>query len=405
MALEVLPLSRIDWPELEQRLFLSTFKRFPVTLVRGRGIQVWDDQNREYLDLVGGWAVNSLGHCPPVVVQALETQARKLIHTSNQFYTVPQIDLAQLLVDNSCLHKVFLCNSGAEANEGAVKLARRYGRLHLAGAHEIITANGSFHGRTLAMTAATGQHKFQEAYAPLPGGFVQVAFNDVEAIRHTTTAQTCAVMLEPIQGEGGVNIPGPDYLEKVQDWCRQNGILLILDEIQTGVGRTGTLFAYQQHSVEPDIMTLAKGLASGVPIGAFLAKEHAAVFSPGDHGSTFGGNPLACAAAYATVKYVIDQNIPAKVRQTGKHFMASLEELRQRFHFVSEVRGQGLLIAMEFHTEMAHELAMACLNKGLLVNAVKPNALRFMPPLTITEREVDQAIVILEDVLAEKARR
>jgi len=398
-------LSRTDWPELEHRLFLSTFKRFPVTLVRGRGTQVWDDQNREYLDLVGGWAANSLGHCPPVVVQALETQARKLIHTSNQFYTVPQIDLAQLLVDNSSLHKVFLCNSGAEANEGAVKLARRYGRLHLDGAHEIITADGSFHGRTLAMTAATGQHKFQEAYAPLPAGFVQVPFNDVEAIRQTTRAQTCAVMLEPIQGEGGVNIPSTDYLEKVQDWCRQNGILLILDEIQTGVGRTGTLFAYQQHNVEPDIITLAKGLASGVPIGAFLAKEHAAVFSPGDHGSTFGGNPLACAAAYATVKYIIDQNIPAKVRETGKYFMGSLEELRQRFEFVSEVRGQGLLIAMEFHTEMAHELAMACLNKRLLVNAVRPNALRFMPPLTITEQEVDQAIVILEDVLAEKARR
>ena len=405
MASEVLPLSQTNWPELEQRLFLSTFKRFPVTLVRGQGTQVWDDQGREYLDLVGGWAVNSLGHCPPVVVQALERQARKLIHTSNQFYTVPQIELAQLLVENSSLHKVFLCNSGAEANEGAVKLARRYGKLHLNGAYEIVTANGSFHGRTLAMTAATGQHKFQEAYAPLPGGFVHVEFNDIEAIKEAATAQTCAVMLEPIQGEGGVNIPSPDYLEKVQYWCRQNGILLILDEIQTGIGRTGTLFAYQQHNVEPDIMTLAKGLASGVPIGAFLAKEQASVFSPGDHGSTFGGNPLACAAAYATVKYIIDQNIPGKVRQLGQYFMVRLEGLQRQFEFISEVRGRGLLIALEFHSEIAQEIAMACLEKGLLVNRVKPNALRFMPPLTITEREVDQAIGILEDALAEKARR
>jgi len=405
MPSEVLPLSQTNWPELEQRLFLSTFKRFPVTLVRGQGTQVWDDQGKEYLDLVGGWAVNSLGHCPPVVVEALERQARKLIHTSNQFYTVPQIELAQLLVENSSLHKVFLCNSGAEANEGAVKLARRYGKLHLNGAYEIVCANGSFHGRTLAMTAATGQHKFQEAYAPLPGGFVHAEFNDVEAIKEAATAQTCAVMLEPIQGEGGVNIPSPDYLEKVQYWCRQNGILLILDEIQTGIGRTGTLFAYQQHNVEPDIMTLAKGLASGVPIGAFLAKEQACVFSPGDHGSTFGGNPLACAAAYATVKYIIDQNIPEKVRQLGQHFMARLEGLQRQFEFISEVRGRGLLIALEFHSEIAQEIAMACLEKGLLVNRVKPNTLRFMPPLTITEREVDQAIGILEDALAEKARR
>lgn len=398
-------MSQTNWPELEQRLFLSTFKRFPVTLVRGQGTQVWDDQGREYLDLVGGWAVNCLGHCPPVVVQALERQARKLIHTSNQFYTVPQIELAQLLVENSSLHKVFLCNSGAEANEGAVKLARRYGKLNLNGAYEIITANGSFHGRTLAMTAATGQHKFQEAYAPLPGGFVHVEFNDIEAIKEAATAQTCAVMLEPIQGEGGVNIPSPDYLEKVQYWCRQNGILLILDEIQTGIGRTGTLFAYQQHNVEPDIMTLAKGLASGVPIGAFLAKEQASVFSPGDHGSTFGGNPLACAAAYATVKYIIDQNIPGKVKQLGQYFMVRLKGLQRQFEFISEVRGRGLLIALEFHSEIAQEIAMACLEKGLLVNTVKPNALRFMPPLTITEREVDQAIGILEDALAEKARR
>ncbi len=398
-------MSQTSWPELEQRLFLSTFKRFPVTLVRGKGTKVWDDQGKEYLDLVGGWAVDSLGHCPPVVVEALERQARKLIHTSNQFYTVPQIELAQLLVENSSLDKVFLCNSGAEANEGAVKLARRYGKLRLNGAYEVVTADGSFHGRTLAMTAATGQHKFQEAYSPLPDGFIHVKFNDVEAIKGAATARTCAVMLEPIQGEGGVNIPSPDYLEKVQYWCRQNGILFILDEVQTGIGRAGTLFAYQQCNVEPDVMTLAKGLGSGVPIGALLAKEQACVFSPGDHGSTFGGNPLACAAAYATLKYIIDHNIPDKVRQLGQHFIARLESLQRQSELISEVRGRGLLIALDFHSEIAQDIAMACLEKGLLVNRVKPNALRFMPPLTITEQELDQAIGILKDVLAERARR
>ncbi len=405
MASEVLPLSQTNWPELEQKLFLSTFKRFPVTLVRGQGTQVWDDQGREYLDLVGGWAVNCLGHCPPVVVQALERQARKLIHTSNQFYTVPQIELAQLLVENSSLHKVFLCNSGAEANEGAVKLARRYGKLNLNGAYEIITANGSFHGRTLAMTAATGQHKFQEAYAPLPGGFVHVEFNDVEAIKEAATAQTCAVMLEPIQGEGGVNIPSPDYLEKVQYWCRQNGILLILDEIQTGIGRTGTLFAYEQYGVEPDIMTLAKGLGSGVPIGALLAREKVSLFSPGEHGSTFGGNPLVCSAAHATLKYIIDNDIPGKVKRVGNYFMTKLESLKRQFDFITELRGRGLLIVLEFDQEIAGKLVLACITRGLLVNEVKPNVLRFMPPLIITEKAVDKAIGILEDVLGKIAKR
>jgi len=394
-----------NWQELEQKLFLRTFSRSPVTLVRGEGARAWDDQGKEYLDFVGGWAVNSLGHCPPVVVEALEKQAKTLIQASNQFYTIPQIKLAQLLVENSCLDRVFFCNSGAEANEGAIKLARRYGKLRLNGAYEIITTYSSFHGRTLAMTAATGQSKFQEPYTPLPSGFVNVEYNNVEAIKQATNEQTCGVILEPIQGEGGVNVPDDGYLKEVQNWCHEKGILFILDEIQTGIGRTGTLFAYEQYNVEPDIMTLAKGLGSGVPVGAFLSKEDFSLFSPGDHGSTFGGNPLVCAAAYATVKYIIDNGLPERVKQLGKYFIAKLESLKQEFEFITQVRGRGLLIALEFNSEIAEDMAIACLKKGLLVNKVKPNALRFIPPLIITEREVDKAISILQDVLAEKARR
>lgn len=394
-------MSQSNWPELEQKLFLRTGNRVPVTLVRGQGALVWDDKGKEYLDLVGGWAVNSLGHCHPVMVEALEKQAKTLIQASNQFYTIPQIELAQLLVEHSCLDRVFFCNSGAEANEGAVKLARRYGKLRLNGAYQVITSFSSFHGRTLAMTAATGQSKFQEPYIPLPNGFINVEYNNVGAIKRATGEHTCAVILEPVQGEGGVNIPDDDYLQKVQSWCQERGILFILDEIQTGIGRTGTLFAYEQYGVEPDIMTLAKGLGSGVPIGALLAKENVSLFSPGEHGSTFGGNPLVCATAHATLKYIIDNDIPGKVKRVGNYFMTRLESLKQQFDFITEIRGLGLLIALEFDREIAGELVLACLDRGLLVNKVKPNTLRFMPPLIITEKEVDRAIGILTDTLEE----
>ncbi len=398
-------MSQNKWQELEQKLFLRTFSRVPLTLVRGQGARVWDEQGKVYLDFVGGWAVDSLGHCPPVVVEALQKQAKTLIQTSNQFYTIPQIELAQLLIENSCLDRIFLCNSGAEANEGAVKLARRYGKLRLNGAYEIITTYRAFHGRTLAMTAATGQNKFQEPYTPLPDGFVTVEYNNIEAIKRATTAQTCGVILEPIQGEGGVNVPSDGYLKEVVSWCHEKGILFILDEIQTGIGRTGTLFAYEQYGVEPDIMTLAKGLGSGVPIGAFLAKESCSVFSHGEHGSTFGGNPLVCAAAYATVKHIIDNDIPGKVKRVGKYFMTKLEGLKREFVFITQVRGRGVLIALEFNSEIAEEMVMACLKKGLLVNKVKPTTLRFMPPLIINEKDVDEAVDILENALEEIRRK
>jgi len=389
-----------DWLKLEKKYFMSTFKRMPVTLVKGKGVRVWDENGKEYLDFTAGWGVNSLGHCHPALVDAIAEQAKTLIQASNQFYTIPQLQLAGLLIENSCLDRVFFCNSGAEANEGAVKLARRYGKLHLDGAYKVITALNSFHGRTLAMTAATGQHKFHEPYTPVPGGFVHVEYNNVGAIKKATTAQICAVMLEPIQGEGGVNVPGDDYLKAVRDWCDQRGILLILDEVQTGIGRIGTLFGYEQFGIEPDIITLAKGLGGGIPIGAFLAKEKAAVFAPGEHGSTFGGNPLACAAGYATLKFVIKNDIPSKVKRNGAYLIAQLNRLKSKYDFIVEVRGRGLLAAIQFNSDLTDKIVKSCLERGLLLNPVKPNAIRFMPPLTIAKKDIDAAISILDKALA-----
>jgi acetylornithine/N-succinyldiaminopimelate aminotransferase len=390
-----------DWQELEKKYYMRTFKRMPVTLVRGQGARVWDENGKEYLDFVAGWAVNSLGHCHPAMVGAVTEQARTLIQTSNQFYTVPQIKLAELLVENSCLDRAFFCNSGVEAVEGSVKLARRYGKLHLDGAFRIITTFNSFHGRTLSMIAATGQAAHQEPYVPLPDGFVNVEYNNVSAIKEATSPDTCAVMLEPIQGEGGVNIPADDYLKEVRAWCDEKGILLILDEVQTGIGRIGTLFGHVSFGVEPDIMALGKGLGGGVPLGAFLAREKASVFAPGEHGSTFGGNPLACAAGYATLKYIIEEDIPGKVRETGAYLMSELTKLKSKYDFVTELRGKGLLIALQFDRELSDSVVRACLDRGLLLNPVKPNAVRFVPPLNITKNDVDEAVGILEPVLAE----
>jgi predicted acetylornithine/succinylornithine family transaminase len=389
-----------NWLELEHQYFIYTVDRIPVTLVKGKGARIWDDNGKGYLDFVAGWAVDSLGHCHPVVAEAVTKQVQTLIQTSNQFYTVPQLQLAEILVQNRCLDKAYFCNSGAEANEGAVKLARRYGALKLNGAYEVITALNSFHGRTLAMTAATGQAKFQKPYFPLPVGFKNVAYNDIAVIKAATTDKTCAVMLEPIEAEGGVNVPDDNYLAEVMEWCDQKGILFILDEIQTGIGRTGTLFAYEQYGVEPDIMTLAKGLASGVPIGAIMAKDKACVFVPGEHGSTFGGNCLTCAAAYTTVKYIIDNSIVDNVKKVGSYFGSGLEGLKKKFEFIIDVRGRGLLLAMEFDNDIAQSVVTACLDNGLLVNRLKPNALRFMPPLIITNDEVDKALNILDEVLS-----
>jgi acetylornithine/N-succinyldiaminopimelate aminotransferase len=389
-----------DWQKLESKYFMPLIKRMPVTLVKGKGVRVWDDKGREYLDFTAGWGVNSLGHCHPAVVKAVTEQARKLIQTSNQFYTIPQLQLAGLLIENSCFDKAFFCNSGAEANEGAVKLARRYGMLHLGGAYKVITALNSFHGRTLAMTAATGQRKFHEPYLPIPDGFINVEYNNIGAIKKATSSQTCAVMLEPVQGEGGVNVPDDGYLKAVRAWCDGKGILLILDEVQTGIGRIGTLFGYEQFNAEPDIITLAKGLGGGIPIGAFLAKEKAAVFGLGEHGSTFGGNPLACAAGYATLKFIIENDIPDRVKKNGAYLLSRLNKLKTKYDFIVEVRGRGLLVAIQFDSDLTQDIVKSCMQRGLLLNPVKPNAIRFMPPLTVTRKEIDGAIGILDKILA-----
>lgn len=386
------------WQKESDRYLMNTVKRLPLTLVRGKGARVWDDRGKEYLDFVAGWAVDSLGHCHPTVVRAIEKQSKELIQVSNQFYSTPQVRLARLLVKNSCFQKVFLCNSGAEANEGAVKLARRYGKLKKDGAYEVITAINSFHGRTLAMTAATGQAKFQEPYTPIPVGFLNVPFNNIEAIKKATSKSTCAIMLEPIQAEAGVYIGDNDYFKKVRDWCDKQKILLIFDEIQTGMCRTGPLFAYQELGIEPDIITLAKGLGSGVPIGAFLSKERCSLFSPGEHGSTFGGNPLTCSVAFAVSGYMLRTNMPSHVKEVGLYLQKGLLKLKAKFHFIIQIRGKGLLWAVEFKDDRAESATVALLEKGLLVNRVKPNALRLMPPLIITKQDVDKAIGMMEEV-------
>lgn len=391
-----------NWRELEQKVYMQVFKRNDIVLVRGRGMKVWDEMGKEYLDFVAGLAVNSLGHCHPVMVKALIRQAKILTQTSNLYYTIPQVQLSELLVKSSCLDRVFICNSGAEANEGAIKLARRYGKIKLHGAYEIITTTDSFHGRTLATTAATGQNKFQEPYTPLPTGFVNVNYNDIEAIKKATNELTCAIMLEPIQGEGGVNIPDNDYLKKVRAWCDEKGILLILDEIQTGIGRTGTLYAYQQYNVEPDIMTLAKGMGSGIPIGAFLAKEKVCVFKVGEHGGTFVGNPLMCAAAYEVMKYIIDKNVPDHALQMGQNLMYELNRLKGKFAEIKEVRGKGLMIAITFREDIATDIMNRCAAKGLLVNNVKPDTVRLLPPLIIGKKDIQKAVEILDSVLKER---
>ena len=388
-----------DWIAKEQKYYAQTVRRQPVVIVRGEGTRVWDADGKEYLDFVAGWAVNNLGHSHPAVTQAIVEQAGTLLQTSNQFYTVPQLQLAEMLIENSCLDQVFFGNSGAEANEGALKLARRYGKLHRDGAYEVITAFNSFHGRTMATVAATGQPHYQESFTPLLPGFVHVDFDDVEAIMNATTDRTAAVFLEPVQGEGGVNIPADDYLRRVREWCDEKGLLLILDEIQTGMGRLGSLFGYQEYGVEPDVMTLAKGLGYGTPIGAFLSKEYCMALVPGDHGSTFGGNALTTAAAYAGTKFLIENDIPGHARAMGEHLQRRLNELKSRYSFVKDVRGKGLLVAMEFESDIAGQLLTHANAGGLLLNAVKPNAIRFMPPLNVTAEEIDQAMSLLGDAL------
>jgi acetylornithine/N-succinyldiaminopimelate aminotransferase len=379
-------------PELAERYLMQTGRRLPVTFVRGQGCLVYDESGREYLDLVAGIAVNLLGHAHPEVAAAVARQARTLIHTSNLYFTQPQVELARRLVELSFPSRVFFCNSGAEANESAIKLARKWGARHRDGAFQIITTTGSFHGRTLATVTAGGQPKYSDPFKPLPEGFVHVPYNDLEAIEAATSKQTVAVMLEPVMGEIGVIPAAPGYLEGVRRWCDENDLLLILDEVQTGLGRTGRWFAHQHHGITPDVMTLAKGLGGGVPIGACLAAPKADVFEPGDHGSTFGGNPLACAAALAVLDVIERDALVGHAAEMGEMLHGVLHGLGGK-----QARGLGLMQAIEFAEPRAKPLQQACLEAGLIVNAVDDNTVRLVPPLIITAAEIDRAQAVLRE--------
>ena len=398
--------SSADYKDLESKYYMQVVNRMPPVLVRGEGTRVFDNDGKRYLDFTAGWAVLNLGHSHPAVTEAIRDQAGKILQMSNLFYTTPQLPLAQIIVDNSDVDRVFFCNSGAEANEGACKVARKWGKTKLDGAYEIITTFDSFHGRTQAMMAATGQPAYQEKWTPLMPGFVNVDYNDVQAIKDTyVEGRTCAVLLEPVQGEGGVNIPSANYLKDVMDFCHEKNILFMLDEVQTGMGRIGKLFGYQQFpGVEPDVMTLAKALGSGAPLGAFTTKEFCSVLEPGDHGSTFGGNALTTAAGSAAAKVIVDEDIPALANETGAYFQGKLNALAEKYDFITEVRGMGLLIAVEMSKEIASATVTASLPEGLLMNAVRPNMIRFMPPLNVTRDEVDEAVAILDKVLEETGK-
>lgn len=385
---------------------MNTYNRMPVVLRKGRGVKVWGTNGKEYLDFVGGIAVNVLGHCHPKVVVAIQKQAQRLIHVSNLYYNELQVKLAKLLVENSFADKVFFCNSGAEANEGAIKLARKYAKENMKGErYEIITALNSFHGRTLATLTATGQEKFQKGFEPLMPGFRYVEFNNLDALESAINENTCAIMLEPVQGEGGVRIPSADYLRGVREVCDSHGILLILDEVQTGIGRTGRLFAYEHFGIRPDIMTLAKGLGGGVPIGAVLANDKVALsFQPGSHASTFGGNPLCCAAAIATIETILEDGfILDQCRRMGNYLIEGLMELKEEYsNVIIDVRGIGLMIGMEMSLDCS-EIVKDCLERGLIINCTAGNVLRFTPPLIVQKKDIDHMLDILDDVLRRRS--
>jgi acetylornithine/N-succinyldiaminopimelate aminotransferase len=392
------PRSSAEWIAIEQATFFPNL-RPPMVIERGQGSRVWDVEGREYLDLIAGIAVVSLGHASPVVQRALAEQSAKLIHTSNLFYTIPQLQLAQLLTEHSPFDRVFFSNSGAEANEAAIKLARKWGKRHRNGAYAVISAEHAFHGRTLATVTATGKENYTRPFTPLPDGFPHVPFNDMDALERAVDATTAAVLLEPIQGESGVHVASENYLRDVQDFCRDKNLLFMVDEVQTGIGRLGTLWGFERWSVEPDVMTLAKGLGGGVPIGAILAKESAAVFEPGDHGSTFGGNPLVCAVAYDVVRYILDNDVLGNVNRVGSILKRGLERMAAEQPLIQSVRGEGLLLAVELTVEHAPDVVRLGHAEGVLLNATGPTTIRLAPPLTLTAAEAEEGLAKLHRAL------
>ena len=380
-----------------QKYVMNTYGRLPIVIDRGEGCYVWDLDGKRYLDLVAGIAVNSLGHGHPAVVKAIQEQSEKLLHCSNLYWIENQVKLAKLLVEKSGLGKAFFCNSGAEANEAAIKLARKWGKGEK---YHIITLKNSFHGRTLGSLAATAQEKYQKPFMPIPEGFSAVPLGDLDALEQAIRPETCAVMLEPIQGESGIHVPTQEYMQGVQAICRKHGILLILDEVQTGLGRTGKSFCFQNFGLEPDIVSLAKAIANGVPMGAIVAKtEVADCFQPGDHASTFGGTPIATTAGFAACSILLDDDFLAGVREMGEYFRVQLRALGETHPgVIKEVRGMGLMIGCEL-TGSSKAVAAELLKQGVLINSIGEHVLRLVPPLVISKAEIDEFIPQLEVAL------
>jgi acetylornithine/N-succinyldiaminopimelate aminotransferase len=388
-----------DWAALEQKYYQRTFAR-KLVLDHGQGVRVWDTDGNVYLDLVAGIATNVLGHVHPAVVRAIQEQATQLIHTSNLYINERQVELAEQLYGVSGGMRSFFSNSGAEADEGAIKLARKFGRLHRNGAYGIISMDRSFHGRTLATTAATGQKKYQDTWQPLPDGFQQVPFDDLDAVKAATTDKTAGILVEAVQGEGGIFPASQEYMRGLRQWCDEQNLVLICDEVQAGMGRTGKFFSWEHYGIWPDITTMAKGLAGGVPIGAMLAAPRADLFEPGDHGSTFGGNPIACAAGVATVKTILGENLLEHVSEMGEYLAGKLDDLAQKHDIITGTRGVGLIRAFDLAEPRAQDIMDRALERGLLITNAGPSTIRFVPPLIIQRGEIDEAMEKLDASLA-----
>ena len=386
--------------QLTEKHVSGTYGRYPIALIKGKGSKVWDKSGKQYIDFVSGLAVNNLGHCHPSVVAAIKKQAEKLIHVSNLYHIEPQSQLAEKLTSLSFADKIFFCNSGTEAIESAIKLARKYffdqGQ---SGRTEIITMHNSFHGRTLGSLSATAQNKFHIGFKPLLPGFKYIPFNDLQSARKAITQKTCAILVEPIQGEGGVNIADPSYIRGLKKLCQKNGVLLIFDEVQSGFGRTGKLFAYELYKTKPDIMTLAKSLGGGVAIGAMAASNRVMKsFVPGTHAATFGGNPLACSAALATLKVITGKNFLNKANATGIYFLKRLKEIARENPIVKEARGTGMFLALELD-QPGNDIVVDCMNRGFLINCIQQNVLRFLPPLNISRKDINSLVSVLSNSL------
>src|SRR5216683_138232 len=404
MNMSATEVNKRDWVALEHQYYQSTFKRQPVTFVRGEGTRVWDSDGKMYLDLVAGIAVNVLGHCHPAIIEAVQYQVTQLVHVSNLYYNTRQIELAEQLGLLSNGMRSFFSNSGAEANEGAIKLARKYGRLHRNGAFEIISMERSFHGRTLATTSATGQAYYQATWVPLADGFKQTPFNDLEALKAATSEKAIGVLIEAVQGEGGIYPGTQEFVQGVRQWCDEQNLVMICDEIQAGMGRTGKFFSWEHYGVVPDIVTMAKGLAGGIPIGAMLTGPRTDLFAAGDHGTTFGGNPIACAAGIATIKTILDENLLDNAAKMGEYCHSKFAEFCEKYNYIDSPRGIGLMQAVNVKHDLAPTIVQQALEHGLLLNALGTNTLRMVPPLNITKNEVDEATELLDKALSDVAQ-